>query len=237
MRSSVKQSAFNYCYWSIALGDHDTRSIQECIESARKSGIYRPFHIMTDRELDDCECYDALSVDNPDGMNKLVYLKAAISRLSYDYFIWIEPSTRFHCEPKAPLLALRSAPLHAPLCKIWPTADSSRPKHDALNQFMIDSGLPSEPYFGTSAFWIIQHQAIELVTSTAVGFWRKAVDQGLSADVDVVMAFTMQLFCGDPRKHQWTENPELWLPSVSHLPLSTETLQRAAIVDTGTRIS
>ena len=74
MRSSIKQAAFSYCYWSIAVGVQETASIQECIESARKAGIYRPFQIMTDRDLDDCDCYDAMSVDNPDGMNKLVYL-------------------------------------------------------------------------------------------------------------------------------------------------------------------
>jgi hypothetical protein len=214
------------------VGDHDTASIQECIESARKAGIYRPFQIMTDRELDDCDCYDAMSVDNPDGMNKPVYLKAAISRLSYDYFIWIEPSTRFQREPTDPLDALQGSPLHVPLCRTWPE-NKSHPTDPTLRRFMTDSGLPSEPYFGTSAFWIIQHQAIEPITSTAVGFWRKAIDQGLSVDVDAAMAFTMQLFCGDPRKHQWTENPELWLPRVSHLTLSTETLQRAAIVDVG----
>jgi hypothetical protein len=191
---------------------------------------------MTDRELDDCECYDAMSLDNPDGMNKLVYLKAAISRLSYDYFIWVEPSTRFQREPRDLLKALRRSPLHVPLCRIWPR-DKPHPKNHPLHRFMIDSGLPSEPYFGTSSFWIIQHQAVDLVSSTAVGFWRKAMDQGLTVDVDAALAFTMQLFCGAPRKHQWTENPALWLPRVSHLTLSNETLQSAAIVDVGSESS
>lgn len=231
MRSVGRASPFNYCYWSIAIGDHDTAAMDQCIRSARLSGIYHPFQVMTDRELNDCDCYDAMDVENPDGMARLIYLKAAMARLSFDYFVWIEPNTHFHREPRDPLSALCGAPLHVPLCETWPTEGNHEEgkRRAPIYQFMLDTGLPAAPYFGSAAFCIIHHQAIELVASTAIGFWRSATDQGISTTVDSALAFTMQLFCGDRRRHRWSENPELWLPRHSHFTPKSGTISKPAI--------
>ena len=40
-----------YCYWSVATGP-DADRMERCVRSARAVGVFRDFHVLTDRPIE-----------------------------------------------------------------------------------------------------------------------------------------------------------------------------------------
>jgi hypothetical protein len=95
--------------------EHYATLMERCVASARRSGVFKEFHVFSDRPLEGCECYDAESVEKTDGMFKLIYLKAGMSKLLFDYFIWIDADSCFVKNPRDVLGCLGRSPIHVPL--------------------------------------------------------------------------------------------------------------------------
>jgi hypothetical protein len=104
----------SYCFWSLATGPYADQ-MEQCIASARAAGVFKEFHVLTDRPIEGAESYDAHEVELTDKLFKLVYLKAAISKLNFDYYVWIDGDTRFRRTPRNLLACLGRSPIHAPL--------------------------------------------------------------------------------------------------------------------------
>src|SRR5207253_186013 len=104
----------NYCFWSVCDGDYGSL-MEHCVRTARASGVFKEFHVLCDRPLEGCECYDAMQCDKAHGLFKLHYLKVGMSRLSFDYFVWLDADTIFRRNPVNVLEILGKAPLHVPL--------------------------------------------------------------------------------------------------------------------------
>ena len=85
-----------------------------------------------------------------------------------------------------------------------------RPSAGRLREFFRQEGLVSPVYLSRSAFWIIQHDAIEPVSELALRFWRQAKEAGLSVGVDAALGYAMHLLCADPEAHQLGKHPDLW---------------------------
>src|SRR6267154_2778212 len=103
-----------YCYWSVCDGSY-AYLMKKCVASARRAGVFKEFHVLTDNPIEGCECYDAQTIEKRDQFFKLIYLKAAISKLLFDYFIWIDADTWFVRNPKNVLDSLGKSPIHVPL--------------------------------------------------------------------------------------------------------------------------
>src|SRR5690348_11943350 len=98
-----------YCYWSVATGPY-AALMERCVASARRCGVFREFHVLTDRSIEGCECYDAQTVEMADGLFKLIYLKAGISNLLFDHFIWIDADSCFVRNPRDILDCMGKSP-------------------------------------------------------------------------------------------------------------------------------
>jgi hypothetical protein len=59
-----------YCYWSVATGPYGGMT-EHCVSTARAAGVFKEFHVPTDRQLEGCECYDAYQCDKALGLFKL----------------------------------------------------------------------------------------------------------------------------------------------------------------------
>ncbi len=103
-----------YCYWSVATGPY-AELMARCVASARAAGVFKEFHVMTDRPIQGAESYEAYEVELTDKLFKLVYLKAAISKLNFDYYVWVDADTLFHRNPRNLLASLSRSPIHVPL--------------------------------------------------------------------------------------------------------------------------
>src|ERR1041385_5679008 len=155
-----------YCYWSVCDGPY-TDLMRECVASARKTGVFKEFHVLTDASIEGCECYDALTIEKTDHFFKLIYLKAAISKLLFDYFIWIDADTRFVRNPRNVLDSLGKSPMHVPLTSNLSQLSEDKPlKGISARQYaglMVKAGVLGPVYFSGSSFWILHHDAIDRV--------------------------------------------------------------------------
>ena len=96
--------------------------MKRCVDSARNAGVFKEFHVFTDTPIEGCECYDCQSVAQTNGMYKLVYLKAGMSKLLFDHFVWIDADTLFRKNPWGVLSVLGKSPIHIPLTSFSKTA-------------------------------------------------------------------------------------------------------------------
>jgi len=65
-------------------------------------------------------------------------------------------------------------------------------------------------YLSQSSFWIVHHDAIDLVYDLALGFWQKAKEAGVLVDVSPALGYAMQMLCADPESHLLVNDPDLW---------------------------
>src|SRR5205823_1053052 len=103
-----------YCYWSVCDGAYGAM-MEYCVRSAREAGVFKEFHVLTDRPLTSCECYDSYQSEKTGGLFKLHYLKAGISRLNIDYYVWVDADSAFVRNPIDLLGPLGKSPIHVPL--------------------------------------------------------------------------------------------------------------------------
>src|SRR5213596_3367303 len=97
--SSLSQAMKSkYYYWSVCNGAYGAM-MEHCVRTAPNAGVFKEFHVLTDRPLEGCECYDACQLEKTHGLFKLHHLKVGMSRLSFDYFIWLDADTVFARNP------------------------------------------------------------------------------------------------------------------------------------------
>src|SRR6185437_11382416 len=166
-----------YCYWSVCDGVYGAM-MERCVRTARQAGVFREFHVLTDRPLEGCGCYDAFQFEKEHGLFKLHYLKVGMDRLNFEYFIWLDADTVFVRSPVDVLGPLGKSPIHVPLelnlsrlneDRVWKGASTHR-----LRELMCEQGIVNQAYLFSSAFWIVHHDAIDAVYDLALGFWHKA---------------------------------------------------------------
>jgi len=188
--------------------------MENCIRTARAAGVFKEFHLLTDRPLEGCECYDAFQLDKSHGLFKLHYLKAGMSRLTFDYFVWLDADTVFQGNPAGLLSVMGKSPLHVPL-----ELDLSRLAEDdvwkgvsltSLRDLCVKEGVANRVYLSRSAFWVVHHDAIDMVYELAMGFWHRGKEAGLVLNVAAALGYAMQLLCADPEAHLTKAHPEVW---------------------------
>ena len=202
-----------YCYWSVATGRY-ADLMERCVGSARANGVFADFHVLTDRPIAGCECYDAYEVEKESGLFQFYYLKLGMAKLSYEYFIWLDADSVFARNPLNILDCLGHAPMHVPLefnleevreDNVW----QGMSLH-AAREGLKAEGVLNAPYFCENAFWVVHHDAIELVYDLAVGFHQRRKEAGAPLHIAAALGYAMQVLCGDPERHLLRHAPELW---------------------------
>jgi hypothetical protein len=202
-----------YCHWSVADGPYGAM-MEHCVRTARRCGMFKEFHVFTDRPLAGCECYDALQCDKADGLFKLHYLKVGMSKLLFDYFIWLDADTVFVRNPVDVLACLGRSPIHVPLEVNLSAMTEEREWRGRscfrLRDLFRAAGVVNPVYLTRSAFWIVHHEAIEAVYELAMQFMQEAKVSGLVVGVNEALGYAMQVLCADPEAHLLAQHAELW---------------------------
>ena len=161
----------NYCFWSVCDGEYGSL-MERCVRTARASGVFKEFHVLCDRPLEGCECYDAMQCDKTHGLFKLHYLKVGMSRLSFDYFVWLDADTVFVRNPINLLATMSRSPIHVPLEVILSTLERGREWKGIscfkLRDLFCENGITNQVYLSQSAFWIVKRDAIDAVYELAM---------------------------------------------------------------------
>lgn len=188
--------------------------MERCVASARRIGIFKEFHVFTDAAIPDCNCYDIHALDTSEGLFKLVYLKAGVSKLLFDYFVWVDADSWFVRPPRDLLEPLQGSPIHVPL-----TANLSHLNQDAMLEkctiqqyvdVMRTAGINDDVYKATAAFWIVHRDAIDHVCELAHHIRTTARKCGLSLNIDAFLGYTMQMLCANPELHRVPRSPLVW---------------------------
>jgi hypothetical protein len=170
--------------------------------------------VFTDRVIEGCECYDAQSVRETQGWFKLIYLKLGISKLLFDYFIWLDADHWFVRNPRNVLDCLGKSVIHVPL-----TANLSAMQSDGrvdgisaaqYRELMTRAGVLNAVYMSRSPFWIVHHDAIGKVCELADAFRLSAFRAGFTVGVSAALGYAMQMLCADPESHQLSKRGDLW---------------------------
>ena len=188
--------------------------MEHCVRTARAAGVFKPFHVLCDRPLEGCECYDAMQCDKAHGLFKLHYLKVGMSRLSFDYFIWLDADTVFVRNPIDLLTTMSRSPIHVPLEANLSTLEKDRAWKGMscfkLRDLFCENGIANQIYLSQSAFWIVKRDAIDSVYDIAMRFWNQSKASGITLDVSAALGYAMQLLCADPEAHLLTKHPDIW---------------------------
>jgi hypothetical protein len=188
--------------------------MEECVASARAAGVFKEFHVFSDRHIAGCNCYDAMEIVKAGHLFKLVYLKAGISKLLFDYFVWIDADSWFVRNPRDVLGCLGKSPIHVPL-----TTNLSAFKRDEVAEgiatqklvdLMVRGGIFNSVYLSTSGFWIVHRDVIDRVCELVQHFWGIGAEGGLQLGVGLGLGYAMQMLCGNPEAHLITVRPDLW---------------------------
>jgi len=228
-----------YCYWSVADG-HYAAMMERLIASARGVGVFRDFHVWSDRRVDGARNHRLGRLDKRMFMFKVRLLREVVSRLDYDYFVWLDADSLFVRHPGDPLRPLQGAPAHVPLESDATAA--RRPgryygcPYDEYVKFMHRRGVRSRSIFtGNGGYFVVKKEAVETFTELAADFWVRCQRQGFRAfREEPALAYAAQMLCGNPYLHQMERHTDLWMPDrvgifKNRLPASTAWTHRDAI--------
>jgi hypothetical protein len=188
--------------------------MENCARTARAAGVFKEFHVLADRPLEGCECYDAYQCDKAQGLFKLHYLKVGMSRLNFEFFIWLDADSVFVHNPVDILGVLGRSPIHVPLelnlANLPQDAEYKGISCFKVRDLLVDAGVLNQPYLSHSAFWIVRRDAIDAVYDLAFQFVSRCRDSGVKVGVDAALGYAMQLLCADPEAHLLTKHPDVW---------------------------
>lgn len=204
-----------YCFWSVVDGDYAVMA-QTMVRSARQVGVLREFHLWTDRPIDGAVCHESGQVEKWGCLFKLTFLRDAVRTLNYDYFVWLDSDTYFVRHPGDVLRVLRGSPLHIALESDLCLPHNQRPEwwgcpNPQCSALMRAKGVRSKSVFNVNGGQFIVHRdAIETVFNLAYGFWQFCRGQGFTFNDEPLLAYAMQMLCGNPYVHTLRATADLW---------------------------
>lgn len=204
-----------FCYWSVAEGA-DVPLIEGAIRSARAAGVREEFHVWSPQPVSGAVHHPCLALETAGGIFKLVFLKQAVAALGFDAYVWLDPAHHFVREPGDVLRLLRGAPLHVPLegdldrC-LQPCQETGGCAPAKLAEWMRLCGVRSRSVFAVSGgFFIVRREAVDTVYFLAREFWKSCLPAGVRLPYEPLLAYAMQMLCGNPYAHALEHGDEVW---------------------------
>ena len=204
-----------FCFWSIATGPRAGRA-QSLVDSARAVGVFKDFHIWTNRPVDGAICH---RLQRPQAVGRLVELRLLeeqARKLNYDYLVWLDAGTCFVRNPGNVLRVMHGGPIHASL-----DCDAALPARSHLDwrrcslsnftKLMRFRGVRSHGVFTVDdGFWIVHREAIDTFCDLAWNFWDFCKRAGYTFGFEPLLAYAAQMLCGNPYVHTLKNTADLW---------------------------
>lgn len=205
----------SYCYWSAVNGTY-ALMMQAVVDSARQAGVFKDFHIWTDSPISGATCHPAGQFETRLCLFKLHFLRDQVSRLNYDYFVWLDADNYFVREPPDLLSVMQGSPVHSSLesdaClpgnlrEDW--YDCTLKDYVTLMRYM---GVRSRAIFNVNGgFWIVHHDVIQRFCELAFEFLEIAARAGFEFPDEPGLAYATQMLCGNPYLHTLRQTAQLW---------------------------
>jgi hypothetical protein len=204
-----------YCYWSVVDGAYSLM-MQSVIESARKVGVFKDFHIWSDRDVKGAITHRVHGFNKDHYLFKLDFLQHQVRKLNYDYFVWLDADCWFVRNPGDPLRIMQGSPVHASLESDAAATDNKRDEwwDCSLKNYvtlMRFKGVQSRAIYNVNAgFWIVHHDVIESFCRLAMEFWEFAKSAGYIFTEEAPLAYATHMLCGNPYLHTLRATSDVW---------------------------
>jgi hypothetical protein len=188
------------------------------VDSARAAGLFKDFHLWTDRPVAGAICHPDRLRGRRGARLSLSLLQEQVQRLDYGCFVWLAPETRFVRHPGDVLRVLHGAPVHAslesdacsPRCTSSEWCGCSLTNYATLMRFC---GVQSRSIFTAPAgFWMVHHDAVGVFCDLAWDFWDFCKRAGYVFPLEPLLAYATQVLCGNPYRHTLKQTRDLWVP-------------------------
>lgn len=204
-----------YCYWTVADGDY-AEMMKTTIRSARRVGVFKDFHVWSDRQVEGAINHPAGKFDKPGCIFKLTFLREAVQKLNYDYFVWLDTDMFFVRNPGDVLRVLQGSPVHVSLeCDLCSPLNQ-RPDwwgcpNAKFASLMRAKGVCSRAIFNCNGgFWIVHHDVIETFFQLTFDFWHFCRDNGHIFTEEPLLSYALHMLCGNPYEHTLRQTADLW---------------------------
>jgi hypothetical protein len=174
----------NYCYWTVADGDHG-KMAATMVDSARKVGVTEDFHIWTDLEaIDGAVVHPCGQFDKTLYMFKFHFLKEQVSRLNYDYYVFLDADNYFVKNPGNLSLLMTGHKIFAQMENEITSSNAKRKDWwgcpiSEYKPLFEETGLVLDRIYNTNAgFWIVDKNYVNEFYNIAVNFFVYAKDKG-----------------------------------------------------------
>ena len=179
-----KTSTKSFCYWTVADGEHALMA-QTMVNSAKKCGVKEDFHIWTDIEnIKGAITHKSGNFDKTLYMFKFNFLKNFVSKLDYDYYVFLDADNYFVHNPGDITFLMNEQKIFAQMENEITSPKTKRPDwwgcpvSDYRDLFM-GAGLEPETIYNTNAgFWIVDKNYTDEFYNIAVNFFLYAKNKG-----------------------------------------------------------
>jgi hypothetical protein len=190
-----------FCYWTISWGEYDYMT-QTMIDSAKQVGVQENFYAFTEKPINNCFNFRLKKDIKLDDLQffKFEYLKQEISKLNYDYFVFIDADHYFVRKPEISALdIIKDSPWHSFLESPINSKQTQRPDwwgipNKIMAAFMKKSGVQSDEIRNSNGgFWICKKEFINQAYNLAYEFHNKLKKHNIVLPEEVSIAYLSHL--------------------------------------------
>lgn len=211
---------FNYskwCYWSVADGPHG-EMMAGCIKSARSVGVKEDFHIWSDKDIPGAIVHKIGNYDKKNYLFKLRFLRDEVSKLDYDWFVFLDADNFFVRHPgNLPEQLCKIDPLHVTLESLTMANNCIRKDWwgiplEVYNKKLIENGVRNQLLFNTNAgFFIVHKSIISQMCNLAMKFWENCQASGYSETTEEPpLAYVGHLLVSKLEPHTLQSTSSIW---------------------------
>jgi hypothetical protein len=186
------------------------------IKSARAVGVPNDFHVWSDRPIVGGIVHPSGNFRNEGWLFKFTFLRDAVRKLNYDYFVWFDTDTYFVRNPGDVLRHMHGSPIHIALeCDVLAANNSRMDWWDCPNRMfaklMWRMGVRSRRIYNVNGGFVIVHrEAIETVFRLAMDFYRYGLECSYRFVDEQLWSYAMHMLCADTHVHTLRETDDLW---------------------------
>ena len=174
----------SFCYWTIADSDHGLMA-KTMVKSARNCGVQEDFHIWTDLpHIDGAITHPCGNFDKTLYMFKFNFLKEHVSKLDYDYYVFLDADNYFvknpgdlsHLMTNQKVFIQMENEISSPKVKRGDWWGCPVNQYKSLFE---ETGLIVDKIYNTNAgFWIVDRKYLEEFYNIALNFFFYAKSKG-----------------------------------------------------------
>jgi hypothetical protein len=204
-----------FCYWTVADGKHGPMA-STMVASARAVGVTADFHIWTDMPaIEGATVHPCGAFDKKLYMFKFHFLKDEVSKLNYDYFVFLDADNYFVRNPGDLAEMMGEDKIFAQMENIVSDKSARRDWWGCpvteYGKFLREQGADCTVYYNTNAgFWVVAKTAVDEFYAKTTMFFAKAQQRGYTNFTEEpALAFAGHVM-QDPSKRTLEDTSWLW---------------------------